>query len=1008
MNKQTRIIAIVLSLLLNINICKAYTNGTLWPGKTIRLEVNTSMGYLNPTWSVTNPTVTLSGSGFYRDVKASAYFGGTCIITCSYEYYVGSTKYNNKTTWEYDCANNTFTLTPTKMNIGVGKTQAIGWSFGWATYMTPTMQFTGYDTSIINVSSSGVVTAKSEGTTTVYVSSNLGTNTASCVVNVSNAFVTPITVSIPSRISIEKGDNYQFLPNVTSDDDNYSITWKSEDETIASVDSNGKLTGVNAGMTTVTASINNGEAEAYCAVEVKNCDFELKANPAGCIIEKGTTVELTTGLKDAVIYYTIDGSYPMDNPTLYKEPICVETPLLINALAYHKDYGTSELMTESYEVTTLKVTSVLPSENDVDVKKSVTPTITFNEEIQEDETSLITMRNSKTGQAVEFECVTNGTELIIVPNEDLETDMYEISIPAHAVMNKSGEPNSDITYNFRVTSGEQYARLDRYFRLMDNGSLYVWGYTFPNMSGFYNQDIEEYLALDNVKDIFMPWNINAINVPTQYYYIDMESKLWGWGTNSLNNYSNPIGDGSENNITQPTIILSNVKDFRSNTYHKAALSNTGRLYLWGNCNYGQIGDGYLSINGSLTRTSPVGVLSDVKVFDLGQFHSIAVTNTGKLWAWGFSKAIGKSSNCTEPTLIDSNVTYACTGDRHNLYIKDDNTLWSFGENYPCLGSAPSSSVTYVAPTKILSDVEKCYAGMFESLALKTNGDLYQWGYAAANTGYLLGNTPMLVLQGVKDVQVEGTTVYVLKKDGTVWTRGTNSNGQLGLGHTYATSEYYKEFHTPDIDNVERIWAYTYGCYAMKTDGSLWGWGEGLPYIGKSYIPVELRPGNKALEGIVITESDIRMKPGEKLLLHISPNPSSATYASIEWTSSNEDVVKVSSRGIVQGTGNGEAVVTAIVKTDAGFAFKATCNVIVAETTGINHVKPYSLKAWSKDGMLHINGLSTGETVYIYSTAGILLDEIQAKHERASIAFVHKGICIIKTNKGKQIKVAVSD
>ena len=77
----------------------------------------------------------------------------------------GHRKYNRKVTWEYDCADNTFTLSPTNMNIGIGKSKALSWTFDWATYKVPAMQFSGYDPSIIDVSPDGTVLGKKEGST---------------------------------------------------------------------------------------------------------------------------------------------------------------------------------------------------------------------------------------------------------------------------------------------------------------------------------------------------------------------------------------------------------------------------------------------------------------------------------------------------------------------------------------------------------------------------------------------------------------------------------------------------------------------------------------------------------------------------------------------------------------------------------------------------------------------------------------------------------------------------
>ena len=86
-----------------------------------------------------------------------------------------------------------------------------------------------------------------------------------------------------------------------------------------SVDNKGKVTGVSTGVTIITVSINGGLAEAYSIVKVRNGNLEIKANPVGGIVEKGVVVELAVEIQDAVIYYTTDGSYPMENPEFIRE-----------------------------------------------------------------------------------------------------------------------------------------------------------------------------------------------------------------------------------------------------------------------------------------------------------------------------------------------------------------------------------------------------------------------------------------------------------------------------------------------------------------------------------------------------------------------------------------------------------------------------------------------------------------------------------------------------------------
>ena len=61
---------------------------------------------------------------------------------------------------------------------------------------------------------------------------------ASCVVHVSEAYVSPVTVTIPTEVSLESGGTYQFLPTVTPEDDELQITWTTENPEVASVDNN--------------------------------------------------------------------------------------------------------------------------------------------------------------------------------------------------------------------------------------------------------------------------------------------------------------------------------------------------------------------------------------------------------------------------------------------------------------------------------------------------------------------------------------------------------------------------------------------------------------------------------------------------------------------------------------------------------------------------------------------------------------------------------------------------
>lgn len=164
--------------------CFAYTNASLWPGKTVSVSVNASSGYTNPTWSTTNSTLQLNSSGFNCSITATAYFAGTATVKCTYNYRVGSQTYNNTVEWNYTCNDTSISISPTSINMQVGETYQLMPTYNYTLYMTPTVYYTGYDTSLISISSSGTVTAKKSGETTIYLTSNVGSNSAKCSINI--------------------------------------------------------------------------------------------------------------------------------------------------------------------------------------------------------------------------------------------------------------------------------------------------------------------------------------------------------------------------------------------------------------------------------------------------------------------------------------------------------------------------------------------------------------------------------------------------------------------------------------------------------------------------------------------------------------------------------------------------------------------------------------------------------------------------------------------------------
>lgn len=219
-------------LLMLFNLCILTVNATLInPGETITIKYDPTVGEHGPSWTTDNPTLILSSTGFLCNVKASAYFGGTATVTCTYKDNIGNTSYERKRYWTFTCADNKISISPTTKVMKIDDSFQLSWKFDGITYIDPSIQFTGYDYDIINVSNNGLVTAKAEGTTKIYVKSNIGTNSAICSVTVNGASsnVTTGTESAydvwdSSKTKVVTLEEAGTLSNFIPESDKYKIT----------------------------------------------------------------------------------------------------------------------------------------------------------------------------------------------------------------------------------------------------------------------------------------------------------------------------------------------------------------------------------------------------------------------------------------------------------------------------------------------------------------------------------------------------------------------------------------------------------------------------------------------------------------------------------------------------------------------------------------------------------------------------------------------------------------
>lgn len=148
------------------------------------------------------------------------------------------------------------------------------------------------DESIVTVDENGTITAKKVGKTTVTVTTKEGNFKAEVEVIVSNDVVTAEGVSLDkTKVNLGTGKTVTLKATVKpADASDKGVTWKSNNEKVAKVDRNGKVTAVGEGTATITVITNDGGHKATATIIVKNVAVtKVTVNKTAITLTEGQT-----------------------------------------------------------------------------------------------------------------------------------------------------------------------------------------------------------------------------------------------------------------------------------------------------------------------------------------------------------------------------------------------------------------------------------------------------------------------------------------------------------------------------------------------------------------------------------------------------------------------------------------------------------------------------------------------------------------------------------------------
>jgi len=282
-------------------------------------------------------------------------------------------------------------------------------------------------------------------------------------------------------------------------------------------------------------------------------------------------------------------------------------------------------------------------------------------------------------------------------------------------------------------------------------------------------------------------------------------QVLAWGSNE----SGELGDGTTHFRATPVKVHipagTTIKAIRAGCFHSLALTSTGQVLAWGSNTNGQLGNGSTTDSHTPVPVSlPAG--TKVKAISAGRAHSLALTSTGQVLAWGFNAVgqLGNGSTTDSHTPVSvslpagTTVAGIASGDLHSLALTSTGQVlaWGFGlQGELGNGTTNNNSDTPVMVTLPPgTTVRNLSAGCEHSLAVTSAGQVLAWG---SNGDGELGNGST----GESDVPVmaalpQGTIAtsvsagcrhsLALTSDGHVLAWGLNDDGELGNGSTVSS------------------------------------------------------------------------------------------------------------------------------------------------------------------------------------------------------------------------------
>mgnify|MGYP003321641093 CR=1 FL=1 len=330
------------------------------------------------------------------------------------------------------------------------------------------------------------------------------------------------------------------------------------------------------------------------------------------------------------------------------------------------------------------------------------------------------------------------------------------------------------TWDGAASGGGRGASVYNKAAIKTDGTLWVWGQGSAQGQG---PDKKAYSSPVQVPGT----NWAAVNMGNQQALATKtDGTLWTWGNSTRGSHGQNLPDNYD--FSSPKQVGGTDWKTGKETFSCGnamfAIKTDGKLYSWGCNEAGMLGMNEEQSNTwTSQRSSPtqVGTATNWKSVYCSNddYLSMAVNTSGELWTWGQNSngALGLNEASpvqrSMPTQVPGTSWDKIRGmGGTGSAIRTDGTLWIWGKNdYGQLGQNQPAPSKVSSPIQIPGTTWSQLGGGYNStLAIKTDGTLWSWGYNAR--GALGMNQAPAQAPGLSSpTQIPGTWLYTA--DGTM-------------------------------------------------------------------------------------------------------------------------------------------------------------------------------------------------------------------------------------------------